>query len=463
MIRKLFILTVFLSMALAACGGQQPSTEEEAVVEQEEMKDEEMGEEPKKDEGDMSEEDMMHSATFTVRIENISPAFEFLSSGVFNTPSGADGPGPLGPGASYEFQFSAVPGARLSFATMFVQSNDLFYAPGEVGIVLFDEGGNQISGDVTDQIFLWDAGTEVNQEPGVGVDQAPRQSGPDTGSDENGSVNLVEDMYSYPAIAEHIRVSLEANPDSMFVARIENIAMDSSLLLAPGVWVVHSSDAPLFNVGQPDRAQGLEALAEDGDPTLLAEELEDRSGLTVLLAPGVWVVFTEGEPIFSAGEADRGLGLEALAEDGNPAELNAALADYMGVVTHGVFTNPVGAMEAGPVGPGNAYEFSFSASEGDRLNFATMFVQSNDLFYSLMAEGIDLFTMDGEHISGDITAQLALWDSGTEVNQEPGIGSDQAPRQAGPNTGADEMGVVQLVEDMYSYPEGVIRVIITAE
>jgi hypothetical protein len=461
MIRKLFVLTVLLTVFVTACSGQQPSTppvEDEAMAEEEEMMDEEM-----KDEGDMSEEDMMHSATFTVRIENLSPAFEFLSSGAFNTPSGAEGPGPLGPGASYEFQFSAVPGARLSFATMYVQSNDLFYAPGEVGIALFDEGGNPLSDDVTDQIFLWDAGTEVNQEPGVGSDQAPRQAGPETGSDENGSVNLVEDMYSYPAVTEHIRVSIEANSDSSFVARIENISMDASLLLAPGVWVVHTSDAPLFNVGQPDREQGLEALAEDGDPTLLAEELKDRSGVTTLLAPGVWVVFTEGEPIFSDGMADRGLGLEALAEDGNPGELDAALADYMNVVTHSVFTTPAGETEAGPLAPGGAYTFSFSASEGDRLTFATMFVQSNDLFYSLVADGIALFTMDGESIIGDITAELALWDAGTEVNQEPGIGSDQAPRQAGPNTGADEMGVVQLVEDMYSYPEGVIRVIITTE
>ena len=144
-------------------------------------------------------------------------------------------------------------------------------------------------------------------------------------------------------------------------------------------------------------------------------------------------------------------------------DLDAALADYMNVVAHGVFAIPAGAIEAGPVGPGGAYEFSFSASEVERLTFATMFVQSNDLFYSLMSEGIDLFSMDGEPISGEITAQLALWDAGTEVNQEPGIGSDQAPRQAGPDTGADEMGVVQLVEDMYSYPEGVIRIIITAE
>jgi hypothetical protein len=466
MIRKLVILSVFLTVFVAACSGPQPSAtplEDEMMAEEEEMMGEEMGEESMEDEGDMSEEDMMHGANFTVRIENLSPGFEFLSSGVFNTPSGAEAPGPLGPGAAYEFQFSAAPGARLSFATMFVQSNDLFYAPGEAGIALFDEGGNPLSDDVTEQITLWDAGTEVNQEPGVGADQAPRQAGPDTGSDENGSVNLVEDMYSYPAVAEHIQVSIEATSDSTFVARIENISTDASLLLAPGVWVVHPSDAPLFDVGQSDRVQGLEALAEDGDPSLLAGELADRSGVTVLLAPGVWVAFTEGEPIFSAGEPDRGLGLEALAEDGNPGGLDTALGDYMNVVSHGVFNTPAGGTEAGPVGPGGAYTFSFSAAQGERLTFATMFVQSNDLFYSLMAEGIDLFSMDGEPISGDITAQLGLWDAGTEVNQEPGIGSDQAPRQAGPNTGADEMGVVQLVEDMYAYPEGVIRVTITTD
>jgi hypothetical protein len=229
------------------------------------------------------------------------------------------------------------------------------------------------------------------------------------------------------------------------------------------VWVIHASDAPLFSVGQPDREQGLEALAEDGDPGGLAEELERRAGVPVLIAPGAWVVFTTGEPLFSPGEPDRGLGLESLAEDGNPAELDKSLGDYMSVVTHGVFTTPVGGSAAGPLASGGAYEFSFSASEGDRLNLATMFVQSNDLFYSFSTEGVELFTMDGEPISGEITAQLTLWDAGTEVNQEPGIGSHQAPRQAGPNTGVDEMGVVMLVEDMYTYPEGVVRVIITVE
>lgn len=42
----------------------------------------------------------------------------------------------------------------------------------------------------------------------------------------------------------------------------------------------------------------------------------------------------------------------------------------------------------GPAFPGDAYEFTFTASSGDRLGFATMFVQSNDLFFATPPEGI---------------------------------------------------------------------------
>ena len=37
--------------------------------------------------------------TFTLRIENLSPAFEFTASGSFDTPTGAPGPGAIAPGA----------------------------------------------------------------------------------------------------------------------------------------------------------------------------------------------------------------------------------------------------------------------------------------------------------------------------------------------------------------------------
>ena len=111
------------------------------------------------------------SRDFTVILANISQAKAFSSSGLFNTPVGASQPGAIGPGDAYEFSFSAAPGSKLSFATMFVPSNDFFYAPDENGIDLFDGSGNQMSGDITGMIQLWDAGTEINQEPGLGPDQ----------------------------------------------------------------------------------------------------------------------------------------------------------------------------------------------------------------------------------------------------------------------------------------------------
>ena len=68
----------------------------------------------------------------------------------------------------------------------------------------------RIDGDVTDQILLWDAGTEVNMYPGTGADQAPRQSGADTGAAENGVVEIVNDGFSYPSDADAIRITISA-------------------------------------------------------------------------------------------------------------------------------------------------------------------------------------------------------------------------------------------------------------
>ena len=57
-----------------------------------------------------------------------------------------------------------------------------------------------------------------------------------------------------------------------FLVRIENVSGDSDLPtpFAPGVWVLHSEPGPLFIEGEADKGYGLEALAEDGDPRDLA-------------------------------------------------------------------------------------------------------------------------------------------------------------------------------------------------
>ena len=530
------------------------------------------------------------------------------NSGVFTTPVGADGPGPLTPGNAYEFTFVARPGGRLSFATMYVQSNDLFLAPGETGIALFTDDGLPISGDITDQIGLWDAGTEVNEEPGVGGNQAPRQAGANTGAHEGGVVRLVDDGFTYPAVADIVRVTVTSRgglyigtiddgdmdgdtsdgqtgldiaitPDVLFLTNAlisyfqdpllvaltsDEATLDGAsggtLAIAGNEWVLtdYSPDGTLvlngtLNVGEDqlpsipitgeltasgafngtvsldllvdvstaepsatgtiivgvpydinDILAAAEELAGDGDmdddadgddgmdddadgddgmdddssevpitsartfssdpaaglaePRVPAQFTVRIENIGTVLAPGAWVAQRGGEPFFTDGQPDHGAGLEALAEDGNPAQLAASLPR-----NSGVFTTPVGAADPGPLTPGNAYEFRFVARPGDRLSFATMYVQSNDLFLAPGETGIALF-VDGQPISGDITAQIDLWDAGTEVNEEPGVGANQAPRQAAANTGADEGGVVRLVADGYTYPAvaDIVRITITS-
>jgi hypothetical protein len=171
-------------------------------------------------------------------------------------------------------------------------------------------------------------------------------------------------------------------------------------------------------------------------------------------APLLWTITDEGNPLFTAGTADRGHGLERLAEDGNPG----VLADHIStsvksVLTSGVVTMPKGEKDAGPILPGKAYEFTVSASPGQVLTIASMFGQSNDLFYAPGAGGIALFDAKGKPLTADVTSQLYLWDAGTEVNEEPGLGANQAPRQPAPNSGAAEHGVVRLAKDRFTYPK----------
>jgi hypothetical protein len=184
------------------------------------------------------------------------------------------------------------------------------------------------------------------------------------------------------------------------------------------------------------------------------------------LSPGIWVVHDKDVKLFTTDKKDSGMGLEAQAEDGNPAVLAKSLEGHKGVMSFGVFNTPVGADKPGPIIPGGSYEFTFTATPGARLSFAFMFGQSNDLFYSPKEEGIKLFNEEGTPINGDITSKVILWDAGTEVNQEPGIGPDQAPRQKAPNTGASEGKTVRAikdVEDGFTYPKvkDVLRVTIT--
>lgn len=168
-----------------------------------------------------------------------------------------------------------------------------------------------------------------------------------------------------------------------------------------------------------------------------ALKLSDGKTAPFVIAPVLWVVHTgNANPLFTGGQPDPGKGLRTLAETGNPEPLSKAIAGEHGVVAVGVAAKPVGAADGGPLTPGKAYEFTITAEPGQFLSIAAMFGQSNDWFYSV-DRPIALFN-GGKAVSGDMSPQIALFDAGTEVDEEPGLGPNQAPRQANPEAGVRE-------------------------
>jgi hypothetical protein len=115
---------------------------------------------------------------------------------------------PIVPGDVVTFEVSAMSDQRLSFAAMFIHSNDILVATPLDGLELALDVDESV--DVSGLIQLWDAGTELNEEPGFGEHQ-PMQ-GPD-GEREDGVVHRVEGTdaagWSYPSPDAFVRVSVE--------------------------------------------------------------------------------------------------------------------------------------------------------------------------------------------------------------------------------------------------------------
>ena len=415
--------------------------------------------------------------TFDVTITNVATFYPYFSSGSFDTPVGESEPGQAEMGMSYEFEFRAPPDTRLSFATMMVHSNDFFYAPGPEGIALW-EGHDPVTGDITDQIRLWDAGTEINQEPGAGADQPARQSGPDTGADDpDPSVRLAEDEYgTLPMVDSVMTVTLESTGPYMFKVTIENISLDHTLEtiagecmhvpLSPGVFVVHYGPvyAPFFAEGEEEPGVGLEALAEDGAATTLANHASANTGLPQIAAPGVFATHESQGLLFNSGTTAT-VGLEAMAEDGSPFALYLdEILPAGGFRTAGVFAVPDGRSNPSLLLPGQSYSFEATAVHGEVLSLATMLAQSNDVFFAPDENGIDLFPGDNP-LTGDVTGMIDLWDAGTEVNGEPGLDKYQALRQLSPNSGPDEGGTIGLLDDDFTYPDvgDMIQITVSAQ
>lgn len=395
--------------------------------------------------------------SFKLRIENVAP-WRVLKSGL--QAMKVDGTsGAAGSGAAFEIAFTAGKGQKVSFATMLGQSNDWFFGPGPAGIALYDAQGNPRSGDVTSEVSLWDAGTEIDQEPAVGDATGPRQPAPDFGApDPVGTVRQLSQTvalsdggsFALPPVASMIRATLVPGANRQFVLRIENVSTATTLAtsqgtraigISPVAWTLHTQDAPLFTPGSRDRGEGLELVAESGRGQSLSGVLGTLSGRATPISPGVYAVHRDPEPLYALGLADLGLGLEHLAEDGNGAALRdaiAASASLMGLSETGGFDTPVGKAGRAPARPGDAYELMVSGVPGDHVSFVTMFGMSNDWFFATRPAGIALFTAEGAARRGDVTGEIGIFDAGTELDQELAIGADTGPQQAGPNTGAPD-------------------------
>jgi hypothetical protein len=408
---------------------------------------------------------------FTLRIENIAP-WTVLKSGTAGTHA-------LAPGDSYDITFTAGKKQSVSFAAMMGESNDWFFGPGPAGIALYDADGNPVSGDVTSQVSLWNAGTEIDQEPAVGDATGPMQSAPDFGAADPdptvrqiGQTAMLSDGTSFalPPIEQMIKVTLTPGANRMFTLHVENVSTATTLVtsagaraihISPAVWALHIAPAPLFTPGEADRAQGLELIAESGRGAMLAGELRSLTGWATPISPGVVAVHREAEPLYALGLADRGEGLEVLAESGNNTVLSAGMRAAVSSI--GAFDTPVGATAKAAAKPGDAFEIAVSGTPGDRVSFASMFGMSDDWFFATGPDGIALFDEDGSPISGEVTEDVGIYDAGTELDEEPAIGADTGPQQAAPDQGpADPIHLVREAD--YSVPASAhLRVTLTPQ
>jgi len=217
--------------------------------------------------------------------------------------------------------------------------------------------------------------------------------------------------------------------------------------------LVLPNNEPLFSLGADDRGEGLEGIAEDGNPFTLFDFYKETgstgaplrlTSTRTVFSPGVVYAFNgERDPFVLQGEVNNpDNGLEQIAEDGN----NAVALEYL--TNLGI---PVAASDqTANVGPGESLTFTLTVPEGQefKFGFSTMFVDTNDWFISYNNAGFPLFSEDGTPVSGFGASEKSyLFDAGTEIDQLTGFGPDQAPRQAGvPNTGAaDPNNIIRRV------------------
>ena len=359
----------------------------------------------------------------TIMVENVLDSRPLVESGTFQ---GTGTPPVILPGQSVSIQFSAAKGEALTFATMYGWSNDLFFAPANPGILVYDAQGTPIEGDVSAQIKLWDNGTRMNQKPGASVNHPGiadiKNITEVKGVDAQGN--------TYLAASALVKATLKYNGSSYFTLTLENTSGGTAneTPLSPGVWAVSYivggqllNSVPLYTDGLPT-ANGLTSIAEAGDNAPLSTYIKGMTGIFTPLSPILVVIYNGiDNPIFKVGENDRGEGLKQLAQQGNADILAAALKLKPGVknvyVLAAANTKVLLPIINGQ--PGSNVSQEIITVPGDRIAIATMYGFSNDWFFTTTDNGVDATQ------KGDISNSIKLYDNGTAIDQFPGAGITQ--------------------------------------
>lgn len=359
----------------------------------------------------------------TITVENVLNSKPLVESGTFQ---GTGSPALILPGQSTTISFSAAKGEALSFATMYGWSNDLFFAPANPGIQVYNADGTPIEGDVSGQVKLWDNGTRINQVPGANVNHPGTADSKNitevAGSDAQGNAYL-------PA-SKLVKATLKYNGNSTFTLTLQNISGGTAneTPLSPGVWSVSYivggnllAPSPLYASGAPT-ANGLTNIAEAGDNSKLYSYVQSITGIFTPLSPVLVVVYNGiDNPIYKVGENDRGQGLKYIAQRGVADTLANYLKNVKGVKAVYILPAPNTNVLL-PVINGAAGSKVFqqlTVTKGDRLAIATMYGFSNDWFFASTGNGVDATQ------TGDISSTIQLYNDGTAVDQFPGAGVTQ--------------------------------------
>jgi hypothetical protein len=361
----------------------------------------------------------------SITIENVLDSKPLVESGTFK---GTGTPPVILPGQSVSFSFSAAKNQRLTFATMYGWSNDLFFAPENPGIRLYGDDGTPLTGDVSAQIKLWDNGTRVNAVPGMALahpgtaEATPKNIKEVNGTDDYGHTFL-------PA-SQLMNVSLAYDGNSMFTITIKNQSGGTAneTPFSPGVWAISYVAGgnlllpePVYSAGKAT-TDALTRIAEAGDNAPLGTWLASQTGIFTPLSPVLVVVYSGTEnPFFKTGENDRGQGLKDLAQKGNADILAAALQGKPGIKNVYVLKEPTSTVLL-PMTGGNAggkVSQALMLAPGDRIALATMYGFSNDWFFATSGNDID------GSATGDVSGSVALYDNGTALDQFPGAGITQ--------------------------------------